>query len=227
MSLPPQTVLVVPAFDEAEAIPGTLSELPEEVDRVVVVDGGSRDGTAERARELGAVVVEERRRGYGRACRRGLWVAGELGARVGAIVDAGGTTPPEALAETIRLVRDGEADLALGRRLGLRPWQCAGNRAVLAAAGVLHGLDRADLGPPRVLALEHLAALNLRETGYGWPTELVIRAHQLGLRVAEVPLEVRPRRGGRSKVSGNPLAVPRAGLSMLRTVWRTRRRRHP
>ena len=219
-----RTVAVVPALDEAAGIERTLADLPRAVDAVVVVDGGSRDGTANMARMLGAEVVEERRRGYGLACRRGLDVAVKLGAEVAAVVDAGGTTPRDALARALRLVLGGEADLALGTRTGLRPLQRTGNRVVLTAARLLAGGHGTDLGPPRVLRLEHLAALGLTEPGYGWPIELLCRAHQLGLTVAEVPTVLAPRRG-RSKVSGNPLAVPAAGLSMLRTVLRCRGRR--
>ena len=63
--------VVIPALDEERALPLVLAALPAGV-RVVVVDNGSTDGTARVAREAGAEVVAEPRRGYGRACLAGI-----------------------------------------------------------------------------------------------------------------------------------------------------------
>src|SRR5690349_7024183 len=72
----PRIGVVIPALDEEAALPGVLAAIPR-VAAIVVVDNGSRDRTAERAREHGAVVLAEPRRGYGSACQKGLaWLFG-------------------------------------------------------------------------------------------------------------------------------------------------------
>src|SRR6188474_367254 len=69
----PTVDVIIPALDEEDALPLVLAALPRERIRdVVVVDNGSTDGTAERARAGGAIVVSEPRRGYGRACLAGI-----------------------------------------------------------------------------------------------------------------------------------------------------------
>ena len=63
---------VIPALDEEQAIARVIADIPDWVDEIVVADNGSRDGTAEAAREAGARVVHERERGYGAACQAGI-----------------------------------------------------------------------------------------------------------------------------------------------------------
>ena len=72
MDSPAFISLIIPALDEEEAIANVLRDIPATVQQVIVVDNGSRDRTAEVARSLGALVVEEPRRGYGQACLTGI-----------------------------------------------------------------------------------------------------------------------------------------------------------
>ncbi|NUS12841.1 MAG: glycosyltransferase family 2 protein, partial [Streptomyces sp.] len=104
--------VVLPCLDEAEALPWVLSRVPAGW-RALVVDNGSRDGSREIARRLGAVVVEEPRRGYGAACHAGLLAAT---ADVVCFCDCDATLDPGLLAGFVRTLAAGEADLVIGRR---------------------------------------------------------------------------------------------------------------
>jgi hypothetical protein len=219
----PRVVAVIPALDEAEALPGVLAEFrPGVVDEVIVVDGGSRDRTAELARRAGARVVLEPRRGYGRACLAGLEASD---AEVVVFLDGDGSDDPGALSDLLAPVLEGGAALALGTRAtpqhgAQHIHQRLGNRLVSLLVWACYGLRVRDIPPMRAVRRDALIGLELRELTYGWPTEMVVKAARAGLPVAEVAVPSRPRQGGRSKVSGRIVPSVRAGARMLAVVGR-------
>jgi len=205
-----KTAVILPARNEASPLPGVLAEISMEmVDLVVVVDNGSADGTAEAARQAGAVVVAEPRAGYGFACAAGARVAAEQGAEVMVFLDADGSFDPAQMPDLLAPIRSGEADLVLGSRRsggmerGAMPAHARfGNGLVALLMRLLYGLQVTDLGPYRAIRTGLLAQIGMREMTYGWPTEMMVKAARRGARVVEVPVRYRVRRGGRSKVSG-------------------------
>jgi glycosyltransferase involved in cell wall biosynthesis len=218
--------VVLPALDEADALPAALRGAPlgRPGHRLVVVDNGSSDGTADVARALGAEVVTEPRRGFGAACLRGLQAAGD--ADVVVFMDADATLRWEDLDAVAGPVARGEADLVLGRRVralrepGAMPRPIAVANAVLGAACRLLGGGRVhDLSPYRAVRRDALVALDLQDRTYGWPLEMVLRAGRAGLRVTEVPVAYRVR-AGTSKVTGRPGPAARATLRMLAVLVR-------
>ncbi len=220
---------VLPALDEAASLPGVLSALPPSYG-AVVVDGGSTDGTAERARKAGAVVVTEARRGYGLACETGAQAARDLGAEIVVFLDAGGTVDPADVSAVVAPVLAGVADLALGSRVlgdrepGALGWtQRGGNALACAVIRARTGQRYTDLAPIRALRLTELVRLDLRQQAHGWPVELQVRAATRCLRVVEVPIRARRRRSGRSKVSGSLRGSIRAGAAILRVVLESSR----
>lgn len=199
--------IVLPCLDEAAALPGVLARVPRGW-RAIVVDNGSTDGSAEVARALGATVVHEPRRGFGSACHAGL-LASE--AEFVCFCDCDGSLDPALLADFVRRVADGECDLLLGRRRprerGAWPLHArAGNTALSHLLRRRTGLRLRDLGPLRAGRRADLLALGLTDRRSGYPLQMVVRAADAGLRVAETDVPYLARTG-KSKVTGTWLGT--------------------
>lgn len=195
--------VVLPALDEEAAIAAVVRGARAHADEVIVVDGGSRDATAERARAHGAHVVVERRRGFGRACASGLEAA--RGAIV-VFMDADGSFDPDDIPRVVGPVATDALDLCLGsrRRSPAQPWHLrVANRVVGQGCRLAVGRPLSDLGPLRAIRTDTLRALGMTEMTVGWPLEMVLRAGRRGLRIGEVDVAYGPRLGGVSKVTGS------------------------
>jgi len=198
----PAVDVVLPCLDEAAALPWVLGRMPAEY-RAIVVDNGSRDGSAELARSLGALVVVEARRGFGAACHAGLLAAT---APIVCFCDCDASLDPEQLPSVVGPVRSGDADLVLGRRrpasLGAWPLHARLANAVLARRlRERTGARLHDLGPMRAARRSDLLALDIVDRRSGYPLETVVRAADADWRIAEVDVRYLPRTG-RSKVTG-------------------------
>jgi hypothetical protein len=219
----PRVAAVIPALDEADALPRVLREFPAgAVDDVLVVDGGSRDETVEAAQEAGARVVVEPRRGYGRACAAG---AASTDADVVVFLDGDGSDDPAGLPAVLEPILAGRAALSLGARTrreprALQPHQLFGNRLVALLVRLVYGVHLRDIPPLRAVRRDALRRLALTEMTYGWPTEMVVKAARAGLPIVEVEVACRTRRGGRSKIAGRALPSALAGARMLLVVAR-------
>jgi glycosyltransferase involved in cell wall biosynthesis len=191
-----RVVALVAARDEAPLIGATVAALREldGVSQVVVVDDGSRDDTASRALAAGAAVLRlDRPRGKGRALEGALrrlepadvWLLadGDLGETAGAL---------SAVLEPVEL---GEADVAIAR---FPPGEGGGfglvKRAAARAIRILGGLRvREPLSGQRALTGKALEAVRPLALGFGLETAMTIDAARAGLRVVEVPAELRHR----------------------------------
>lgn len=219
-----QVCAILPALNEAEALPGVLAARPPGL-AVIVVDNGSTDDTAEVARRGGATVVHEPRRGFGSACLAGLRAADNYDVVV--YLDADGSLSWEDFDRVSAPVIDGVADLMLGARTkatrepGSMPWHAVIANALLGRlCGRLAGRRLHDIGPYRAIRRDTLLALGMRDRSYGWPLEMILRASRSGLRVEEVPVTYRVRAGGRSKVSGRPWPTIKTGAKMTWVLLR-------
>jgi hypothetical protein len=85
---------------------------------------------------------------------------------------------------------------------------------------LLIGTRATDLGPFRAVTAPALRTLRMQDRGFGWTVEMQIKARLHGLRVREVPVDYRCRRGGTSKVSGSVSGTVRAALKILGTIVR-------
>jgi glycosyltransferase involved in cell wall biosynthesis len=206
--------VVLPALDEAPALPALLARLPHGY-RAVVVDNGSTDGTAEVAAAHGATVVVEHRRGFGAACAAGLAAAT---AEIVAFCDADGSLDLADLPTVCQPVLDGTADLVLGARrptvAGAWPLHARlANRYLARRLRSATGAALTDLGPMRAARRTDLVTLDVADRRFGWPLEQVLRAGAAGWRIAEVPMPYHPRTG-RSKVTGTVRGTVRAVRDM-------------
>jgi glycosyltransferase involved in cell wall biosynthesis len=222
--------VIIPTHNEAQAIARVLADLPSDltteviVVEVIVVDSNSNDGTPEIAARMGARVVHEPRRGYGRACLTGL--AGANSPDVVVFLDGDYSDRPSELPILLAPIIEGRADITLGSRLhkqrsaGAMPWhQAFGNRLAASLIGLLYGLKISDLGPFRAARADVLRALALEETTYGWAVEMILKAALAGYRVVEVPVSYYPRIG-KSKISGTLKGTVGAAWFILSLIVR-------
>ena len=173
--------VIIPTHNEAQAIERVLADLPSDlITEVLVVDSNSTDGTPEIAARMGARVVQEPRRGYGRACLTGLAAANSPDVVV--FLDGDYSDRPSELPILLAPIIEGRADITLGSRLqgqrsaGALPWhQAFGNRLAASLIRLLYGLQISDLGPFRAGRAEVLRALALEETTYGWAVEMILK----------------------------------------------------
>ena len=222
--------VIIPTLNEA----GNIRQLVQEVCatalvEVIVVDNGSTDSTSQEAREAGAKVVSEPRRGYGYACAAG--VAEARNADILVFLDGDHSFAPADLPSLLAPILEGRADLVLGSRaLGriepgaMYPQQRFGNWLAARLMNTLYKLSITDLGPYRAVRRELLMQLDMQEMTYGWPTEMIVKSARRGARIVEVPVSYRNRRFGQSKVSGTVRGSLLAGLHILgvtfRYVWK-------
>jgi glycosyltransferase involved in cell wall biosynthesis len=224
--------VVIPTHNEAEAIGLVLADLPSDlVTEVIVVDSNSTDGTPEVARRMGTRVIEEPRRGYGRACLTGI--ANTENPDVIVFLDGDYSDRPSELPILLGPIIEGRADITLGSRLrtksnsGALPWhQAWGNRLAAGLIRVLYGVKISDLGPFRAGRADVLQALALEEATYGWAVEMILKGAVAGFRIVDVPVSYHPRIG-KSKISGTVKGTMGAAWFILSRIvryyfWRRR-----
>lgn len=218
--------VVIPVLNEEQAIGGVIDRIPkDEVDEIIVADGGSRDRTVETAISKGARVLHAGK-GYGRACMEGAEAAGD-GCKVLAYMDGDGADFPEGLAALTRPILDGAYDFAIGSRArgkrepGSMAWhQLASGRIIGGAVGALYGFRYTDMCAFRAIRRDALLDLRMREMTYGWNLEMQMKAARAGLRILEVPVPYACRAGGESKVAGSVRGTLSAGSRILLTFGR-------
>ncbi|MFI5953961.1 glycosyltransferase family 2 protein [Cryptosporangium sp. NPDC051539] len=214
--------VVFPCLNEVLSLPWLLGRLPVGY-RAVVADNGSTDGSAALAAELGAVVVPVPVRGYGAAAHAGLEAAT---ADIVCFCDADGSLDPAQLPLVVEPVRDGAADLVLGRRrpVSRSAWPVHARWANAVLARRLRrrlGVRLHDLGPMRAARRAGLLELGLQDRRFGYPLETVTAATAAGWRLAEVDVRYGPRTAGsHSKVTGTAAGTARAVLDMGRVLAR-------
>jgi len=226
--MPPRAggvAVIIPTFNEAESIAAVVAELPREaVDRVIVADGGSTDGTPKRARDAGADVIAAGR-GYGLACLAGAQAA--TNADIVVFMDGDGADDPAVIAAMVAPIRAGTFDFVIASRVrGEREPGSMASHQLLAGfvAGwltkLLYGVRYTDMCALRAIRRDTLLALGMRELTYGWNLEMQMRVARAGLRVLEVPVAYRRRLGGESKVAGSLRGSVTAGVKIISTFAR-------
>jgi glycosyltransferase involved in cell wall biosynthesis len=227
---PPEVLLVIPCLNEEEGLALVLGSLPieEERLRVVVVDNGSTDRSAEVARDMGVLVVHEERRGYGAACLRGI--AERRAEPYLAFLDADFSDDPREISQLLIPLRGGEVDMVLGSRMllpasrrALLPQARYGNRLAAFLLRFLFGHRCTDLGPFRALTWDALKSMGMQDQNFGWTVEMQAKAGLLNLRCVEVPVSYKERIGS-SKITGTFKGTLAASFKILWTILKLRLR---
>ncbi len=241
----PTCAIILPACDEADALPRVAAELREVLPRfawranflVAVGVNGSSDGTADVARTEGLIVGETAERGYGHGCMAAIGALAAAGHSPDAYVfmAADGANDPRDLPRLLDAWEQGH-HLVIGCRTeNLRNVHSAmsathwlANRVLGAWCGLLTGRWFRDLGPFRLVERGFFERLALHEWTYGWTIEAQILAVRLGERCPEVPVVERARVAGKQKVSGVSLGrTLRIGAQIFAAGWRAARRPLP
>ena len=234
----PSTLIVIPTYDEREALPGTLSRLRAAVPEahVLVVDDSSPDGTGKWAESIAAqdpavhVLHRAGKQGLGPAYLAGFAWGLERGYRLLGEMDADASHRPEQLPGLLEAVRRG-ADLAIGSRWipggAVHDWPV--HRLLLSRGANLYvrllmglGVSDATAGFRvfRAELLERLVAEDIASQGYCFQVDMTRRARDLGAVITEVPIDFDERTEGASKMSSR---IVREALVKV-TLWGVSRR---
>jgi glycosyltransferase involved in cell wall biosynthesis len=220
--------VIIPALNEEEPIAAVVCEcfatgLAKEI---IVVDNGSTDRTAERARSAGAKVVSEPMRGYGRACAAGVRSLSP-NCDIVVFLDGDGSDCPEFIPQLVDPIARGTHDFVIGSRTrgkrepgSMNAQQIFAGRFAGWLLSILYGVRYTDMSPFRAIRRDALEKLSMREKTYGWNLEMQMRAARAGLRILEVPVNHRCRTGGVSKVSGTFRGTFVAGARIIATLIR-------
>jgi len=223
-----RTAVIIPVLNEEQPIAGVIHEcfetnIPSEI---VVVDNGSTDRTAERARGARAKVVSEPRHGYGRACLAGIRALAPE-SEIVVFLDGDGSDCPEFMKQLVDQIAAGTHDFVIGSRTrgkrepgSMNFQQIFAGRLAGWLMSILYGVRYTDMCPFRAIGRDALATLSMKEETYGWNLEMEMKAARRGLRILEVPVSHRRRSGGVSKVSGTLRGTFVAGARIIATFLR-------
>jgi glycosyltransferase involved in cell wall biosynthesis len=219
--------VIIPAYNEENAITKVIEEIPELVREVIVVDNGSEDKTSEAAAKADATLLREPARGYGNACLKGIAYVNETADDATDIIvflDGDYADYPEEMAFLVQPILDGKADLVIGSRVlgnrekgSMTSLQIFGNWLASRMMRWIYGAHFTDLGPFRAIRWQSLKHLAMNDRNYGWTVEMQIKAVKKGLKYTEVPVNYR-KRIGFSKVSGTLMGSLLAGGKIIVTL---------
>ena len=217
----PKVAVILPAFNEMNAIGAVLKALPKQLDDVIVVDNNSTDNTAAIAKEQGATVLFEKRKGYGYACLKGIDYLKNNPPDIVVFLDADYSDFPEDLVHLIAPILNNKVDFVVGARVaGLRekgamtPQQLFGNALACWLMRRLFDSQFIDLGPFRAIRWETLMQLHMNDKTYGWTIEMQLKVLRQKITYIEIPIRYR-KRIGYSKVSGTLKGTIFAGIKIL------------
>ncbi len=220
--------VIIPAFNEADSIAHVINELPDTVTEIIVVNNNSTDKTVENAKNAGATVLTENKKGYGYACLAGLNYIAKQSKQPDIIVFVDGdySDYPEELSILVAPIINDNIDMVIGARVeslreedSMTPQQIFGNWLATFLMKLLFKAKFTDLGPFRAIKYDKLLALNMQDKTYGWTVEMQLKALKNKFTYTEVPVRYK-KRIGISKVSGTVKGSIFAGIKILSWIFK-------
>jgi glycosyltransferase involved in cell wall biosynthesis len=220
--------VIIPAFNEQDAIANVVNEIPKIVDEIIVVSNNSTDNTEINAKNAGATVLKEHRKGYGFACLKGMdYIRNQkILPEIIVFLDGDYSDYPAQLIEIIDPIIKDDIDFVIGSRVkrlretgAMTPQQVFGNWLATFLMTLLFKAKFTDLGPFRAIKYQKLLALKMVDKTYGWTIEMQLKVLKQKLRYVEIPVKYKNRIGV-SKVSGTIKGTIFAGVKILGWIFK-------
>ena len=221
--------VIIPVYNEEGSIGLVIGDIPKEiVNEVVVVNNLSTDNSVEVAKQAGATVVDQDKRGYGNACLKGIEYvdAKAIKPYILVFLDGDYSDHPEELPALLKPIIEDDYDLVIGSRTtgsqekgAMLPQAVFGNFLATFLIRLFYGFTFTDLGPFRVIKYETLKSLEMQDTTFGWTVEMQVKALKKGLKCIEVPVSYR-KRIGVSKITGTLTGTVKAGYKIIWTIFK-------
>ncbi|WP_397364643.1 glycosyltransferase family 2 protein [Olleya sp. R77988] len=220
--------VIIPAYNEQDSIAHVIKGIPSIVNEVIVVSNNSTDLTETNAKQAGATVLKEPRKGYGYACLKGMEYIANLTEKPDIIVflDGDYSDYPEELTKIVAPIIEDNLDFVVGSRVkelrengSMTKPQIFGNWLATNLMTLFFKAKFTDLGPFRAIKYDKLLALNMEDKTYGWTVEMQLKALKQKLSYTEVPVNYRNRIGV-SKVSGTIKGSIFAGIKILTWIFK-------
>lgn len=224
----PLIYVIIPAFNESKSIGKVIADIPDMVTEIIVVDNASTDNTGDFAKEKGATVLRENRKGYGYSCLKGMDYISKKAKENDIIVflDGDYSDFPAEIELLVSPIISSCFDMVIGSRvLGERQkgsmlfQQIAGNWLATTLIKLFYNAHFTDLGPFRAITWNALQQINMKDKTFGWTVEMQVKAAKLNLKFTEIPVSYR-KRIGVSKVSGTIKGTILAGYKILLTIFK-------
>ncbi|GBD96199.1 MAG TPA: glycosyltransferase family 2 protein [Nitrospirae bacterium] len=218
--------VIIPALNEEKTLPAVLNDIPGDlVDEVVVIDNGSSDKTPEIAKERGATLLFESRRGYGYPCLRGIEYLKTKNPDIVVFLDGNYSDHPDEIIKLVEPVVRDDYDLVCGSRImgkieegALRVPVRFGNLLATVLIRLFYGFKYTDVGPFRAIKFAKLLELDMNDN-LGWTIEMQVKAVRSGYRITEVPVNYRAGTG-KSKITGNIKGIAVVGYRIIRAIFK-------
>lgn len=221
-------IVIIPAFNEEASIGKVIQEIPEIVAEIIVVSNNSTDTTAEVAKNAGATVLFESKKGYGYACLKGMKYISEKTEKPDIIVflDGDYSDYPAELSKIVAPILNENYDFVVGSRV--KRWrekgsmtfpQRFGNGLATFLMKLFFNANFTDLGPFRAIKYNKLLQLKMEDKTYGWTVEMQLKAIKQKFTYIEVPVHYKNRIGV-SKVSGTIKGAIFAGVKILTWIFK-------
>jgi glycosyltransferase involved in cell wall biosynthesis len=220
--------VIIPAYNEQDSIGKVIKDIPKIVDEVIVISNNSTDKTEINAKNAGATVLSENKKGYGYACLNGMDYISkqEVKPIILVFLDGDYSDYPEQLTEIITPILNDNIDFVVGARVkelrehgSMTPQQIFGNWLATFLMKLFFNAKFSDLGPFRAIKYTQLLALNMRDKTYGWTVEMQLKVLKQKMSYLEIPVKYRNRIGV-SKVSGTVKGSIFAGIKILGWIFK-------